>query len=246
MHDMREALKHGDKTGTGGVLMSTVIGFTHHGVAVAAEGDHATCPACKVGGPVMNDAYPHFTLMDGRQILVRGARVMCQCTDKPLVIPSQRDFIIQVNRAGRLQPSTAPGTYAPSAAEKLSDGPSRLVDDSDRICANMSNAEFRSLVLRLRDTAVLCCGKRLVELRRWGHADRARVETWFGVSDERVRQRLLEGIPHCLNTSARLLQQQRSWRSPPWPAASIFPSTAISSPVRIACRLRKFADWRSG
>jgi len=104
MHDMREALKHGDKTGTGGVLMSTVIGFTHHGVAVAAEGDHATCPACKVGGPVMNDAYPHFTLMDGRQILVRGARVMCQCTDKPLVIPSQRDFIIQVNRAGRIQP----------------------------------------------------------------------------------------------------------------------------------------------
>lgn len=195
MQDMREALKHGDETGTGGVLMSTVIGFTHHGVAVAAEGDHATCPACKVGGPVMNDAYPDFTLMDGRQILVRGARVMCQCADKPLVIPSQRDFIIQVNRGGRLQPSVAPGTYAPSAAEKLSDGPSHLVDDSERICANMSNAEFVSLVLRLRDTAVLCCGKRLVELRRWGHADRARVETWFGVSDERVRQRLLEGIP---------------------------------------------------
>ncbi|MGO4811332.1 M35 family metallo-endopeptidase [Cupriavidus sp. 2MCAB6] len=195
MDDMREALKHGDKTGTGGVLISTVIDFAHHGVAVAAEGDHATCPACKVGGPVMNDAYPHFTLMDGRQILVRGARVMCQCADKPLVIPSQADFIIQVNRGGRLQPSAAPSTYAPSSAEKLSDGPSHLVDDSERICANMSNAEFRSLVLRLRDTAVLCCGKRLVELRRWGHADRARVETWFGVSDERVRQRLLEGIP---------------------------------------------------
>lgn len=78
MHDMRAALKHGDETGTGGVLISTVIGFAHHGVAVAAEGDHATCPACKVGGPVMNDGYPDFALMDGRQILVRGARVMCQ------------------------------------------------------------------------------------------------------------------------------------------------------------------------
>ncbi len=188
MRDMREALKHGDKTATGGVLISTVIGFTHHGVPVAAEGDHATCPACKVGGPVMNDAYPHFTLMGGRQILVRGARVMCQCTNKPLVIPSQQDFIIEVDRTGHLQPLAAPGAFAPLAAEKLSDGPSNLVDDSERICANMSNAEFRSLVLRLRDTAVSCCGKRLVELRRWGHADRARVETWFGVANACLRE----------------------------------------------------------
>ncbi|MGO4575363.1 M35 family metallo-endopeptidase [Cupriavidus sp. 2TAF22] len=195
MTDMREALKHGDKTSTDGTLISTVIGFAHHGVSVAAEGDHATCPACKVGGPVMNDACPDFTLMDGRQILVRGARVMCQCTDKPWVIPSQQDFTIEVNRTSHPRPVTAPSSYAPVSAEKLSDGPGSPVDDSERICANMSNAEFRSLILRLRDTAIACCAKRLVELRRWEHADRARVETWFGVSDERVRQRLLEGIP---------------------------------------------------
>lgn len=58
IHDAREALKHGDKGSAGGVLISTVIGFTQHGVPVAAKGDYASCPACKVGDPVMIDAYP--------------------------------------------------------------------------------------------------------------------------------------------------------------------------------------------
>ncbi|EYS92706.1 hypothetical protein CF68_29520, partial [Cupriavidus sp. SK-4] len=116
MADMREALRHGDQTTTGGTLVSTVQRFEHHGVRVAGEGDHATCPACKVGGPVMNDAYPSFTLTDGRQILVRGAKVMCQCANKPLVIPSQSNFSIEVNRSGLLKTSAAQtaqgGAYA--------------------------------------------------------------------------------------------------------------------------------------
>ncbi|WP_454719481.1 MULTISPECIES: M35 family metallo-endopeptidase [Cupriavidus] len=194
MTDVREALKHGDETSTGGTLISTVIGFEHHGVSVAAEGDHATCPACKVGGPVRNDAHPHFMLMDGRQILVRGARVMCQCAVKPVVIPSQTDFVIEVDRMGHVEPSSVPSTPAPFSSEKLSGGPNSLVDDSEQICPNMSNAAFRSLILGLRDRAVSCCVKRLVELRRWSHADRVRVDTWFGVSDEGIRQRLLEGV----------------------------------------------------
>lgn len=114
MSDMREALRHGDKTTTGGVLISTVEDFSHHGVRVAAEGDHATCPACKVGGPVINDAYPDFVLMDGRQILVRGARVMCQCANKPVVIPSQHDFTIEVNRTGTAASAMFEGAYLPS------------------------------------------------------------------------------------------------------------------------------------
>lgn len=196
MTDMREALKHGDKTSTDGTLISTVIGFAHHGVSVAAEGDHATCPACNVGGPVMNDALPHFTLMDGRRILVRGARVMCRCAIKPVVVPSQQDFLIEVNWTGHLhQPSSAPGTYVPVAAEKLTEKPGKVVDDATRICPNVSNGEFRSAILSLRVKAISCCIKRLVELRRWNDADRARVETWFGTSEDKVRQCLLEGIP---------------------------------------------------
>lgn len=97
---MREALRHGDKTTAGGVLISSVDGVSHHGVRLAAEGDHATCPACKAGGPVINDVFPHFALADGRQLLVRGARVMCECESKPFVIPSQHDFAIEIHSAG--------------------------------------------------------------------------------------------------------------------------------------------------
>ncbi|WP_197523945.1 M35 family metallo-endopeptidase [Cupriavidus sp. USMAHM13] len=196
MEDLREALRHGDVTSTGGMLTSTVVGFRHEGVPVAAEGDYATCPACKAGGPVQNDAHVPFTLPNGRRLLVRGARVMCQCADKPVVIPSQHHFVVGVGGPGRVYRPAALNAHVPMAAEKLSgDGAGMLVDDAERICPNMSNGDFISMVLRLRDTAVACCVKRLEELHRWEHGDRARVMHWFGVADETIRHHLLDGIP---------------------------------------------------
>lgn len=96
MPDIRYALKDNDKTTTGGVLISTTQGMTHHGTPVGVEGDFATCPACKQGGPVFNDCNPKFGVL-GKQILVSGARVYCKCERKPLVIHSQSDFIIEVS-----------------------------------------------------------------------------------------------------------------------------------------------------
>ncbi|HEY0821966.1 MAG TPA: PAAR domain-containing protein, partial [Rhizobacter sp.] len=99
MSDMRCALLHGNKTTSGGTLIGTGDSMTHHGTRVAVEGDFATCPACKVGGPVINDCEPNFRLM-GKSILVEGARVLCQCQRKPLIIASQNTFTIEVNRSG--------------------------------------------------------------------------------------------------------------------------------------------------
>lgn len=112
MGDMREALRDGDQTTTGGVLEARGPGLNHGGRRVAGDGDWATCPACKNGGKVTNDAFPSSTLPDGRQILVRGAKVMCSCSDKPLVIPSQHTFNIEVNRKGigQSKPAVADGT----------------------------------------------------------------------------------------------------------------------------------------
>src|SRR5437879_2773301 len=107
MADMREALRDGDQTTTGGVLQSGAKGLSHGGRTIAGEGDSASCPACKKKGEVVNDACPSSTLPDGRQILVRGAKVMCSCSEKPLVIPSQHSFKIEVNRNGNTaQPLT--------------------------------------------------------------------------------------------------------------------------------------------
>ena len=85
VNNMRAAIRHGDATNRGGKVFATG-GIPHHGVEVAAEGDQATCPACNSIGTLFNDAYPAFTLTDGRQILVEGAWLKCKCATHPRVI----------------------------------------------------------------------------------------------------------------------------------------------------------------
>lgn len=96
MRDIRYALLNGNATTTGGVLIALNTYTIHHGVNVGVEGDHATCPACKVGGPVYNDCDPRYSL-HGKQILVSGARVFCKCKEHPRVLPSQSIFSIEVH-----------------------------------------------------------------------------------------------------------------------------------------------------
>ncbi|AVA33988.1 MULTISPECIES: PAAR domain-containing protein [Cupriavidus] len=115
MPDTRYALRNGDKTTTNGILIATGESMTHHGVKVGVEGDHATCPVCSVGGPVMNDCYPAFNV-HGKQILVSGARVYCKCQKPPLVIHSQTNFTIEVNRSSRGIVNTESASYASLAS----------------------------------------------------------------------------------------------------------------------------------
>lgn len=99
MADIRYPLKNGDKTSTGGILIATGRSVIHHGTTVGVEGDYATCPACGSGGEVRNDCYPAFDI-DGKEILVSGARVYCGCATHPIVFPSQGNFTVEVNRRG--------------------------------------------------------------------------------------------------------------------------------------------------
>lgn len=72
--------------------------------------------------------------------------------------------------------------------------PNALEDDLELICPNMSNAEFFSLMMRLRDKAVSLMGDRLAELARWSSADRAKVALWLGEDSETIRQTLRDGL----------------------------------------------------
>ncbi|WP_199031052.1 PAAR domain-containing protein [Ralstonia sp. ASV6] len=127
MPDVRYALKNYDKTTTGGVLISTTQGMTHHGQPVGVEGDFATCPACKGGGPVFNDCNPNFGVL-GKQILVSGARVYCKCQKRPVVIPSQSDFTIEV--VSSANPSRAGDSFGQPlmAGDSTRDGESEYAD----------------------------------------------------------------------------------------------------------------------
>lgn len=62
------------------------------------------------------------------------------------------------------------------------------------ICPNMTDAEFRKLVLGLRDEAVVITKQRIVELARWTPDIQARVAVWFGSPDNAIRTRLTAGL----------------------------------------------------
>ncbi|WP_196223932.1 hypothetical protein [Burkholderia cenocepacia] len=66
--------------------------------------------------------------------------------------------------------------------------------NTERICHNMTNKEFREMVLSKRDRAVSLIDKRIMDLQRWSNADKARVLQWFGRTDEGTRTTLLTGL----------------------------------------------------
>ncbi|WP_454725471.1 MULTISPECIES: M35 family metallo-endopeptidase [Cupriavidus] len=194
MMDIRRVLRNGDRTSNNGTLAGTSV-MTHHGVQLGVEGDMATCPACKSSGVVTNDCQPSFSVM-GKDVLVEGARVNCRCADKPVVIASQDDFTIEVNRGGGM-PLPASMAAAPvPASNKLTEGSAPETADADPalICQNMSNAEFYATMNRLRDKAVRLFGDRLAELERWNTADQDKVRLWFGNAREDTRERLRGGL----------------------------------------------------
>ncbi|WP_089162941.1 M35 family metallo-endopeptidase [Caballeronia sordidicola] len=66
--------------------------------------------------------------------------------------------------------------------------------DAPSICPNMTDAEFRAMVLKNRDRAVTHVDTRILDLKRWTAKDQARVALWFGSSSEDLRQRLMTGL----------------------------------------------------
>ncbi|WP_439686048.1 PAAR domain-containing protein [Cupriavidus oxalaticus] len=116
VEDMREVLRDHDPTATGGILICSRPGLQHGDKSMALEGDIATCFACRSQGPVFNDCFPNFDC-DGKQVLVRGARVHCRCTDKPLVLPTQNNFTVAVNRNGESRSLAQADHYAISLGD---------------------------------------------------------------------------------------------------------------------------------
>ncbi|MFK0376482.1 M35 family metallo-endopeptidase [Pandoraea sp. NPDC090278] len=63
------------------------------------------------------------------------------------------------------------------------------------ICPNMSNVEFRSLIVKLRNAAAYLVGDRIAGLARWDVVERSRVKDWFGRDDDEVRSVLQSRLP---------------------------------------------------
>ncbi|SOY50697.1 conserved hypothetical protein [Cupriavidus taiwanensis] len=195
MPDVRSALLDGDATTTGGRLVSTEPFMTHLGKSVAVHGTFATCPKCKEGGPALNNCEPAFTIM-GKTVLVEGARVYCKCASKPYVIASQTTFTIEVGSMRQTGVNDLSGEHMlPESRQKLADtSTDSLVHDADRICPNMSNAEFQVHIMRLRDEALNAVAARQVEMRRWSATDQQWFRQWFGTTDATAGDEIAAGL----------------------------------------------------
>ncbi|MFM0321924.1 M35 family metallo-endopeptidase [Caballeronia glebae] len=79
------------------------------------------------------------------------------------------------------------------------EGSSVVIDvNTERICPNMTNAEFRKVFADAQAEAVAKIGVRLKALNAWHTSEKDRVFQWFGRNDESMREHLLNGLGRVL------------------------------------------------
>ncbi|WP_423380377.1 M35 family metallo-endopeptidase [Burkholderia sp. LMG 32019] len=76
------------------------------------------------------------------------------------------------------------------------------------ICPNMSNEEFRKIVMRARDEAVRLINARIAALVRWDASEQARVTTYFGRANAQIRNTLSAGLPRLCSAIQELAPEK--------------------------------------
>lgn len=89
------------------------------------------------------------------------------------------------------------------------DGSEHVVEISTApICSNMSNKDFRELVMRARDAAVSLIQQRIAGVARWDAPEQARAKQFFGRADNEIRATLVSGLPKLLNAMQELVPEK--------------------------------------
>lgn len=213
---MRKILVVGDPPASGGrVLPYDGPMFDLYGHRVALIGGRAYCEGCnsvgiiaKAGGP----RRPQFI----SEAALEGDVVVCHCpVPQPLLSVLQHWSTCEDGEGGddhavgampnlaalALMPSTALAPQLAAFKKTVDDGVTHPpeAEQTENICPNMTNKEFATLALKLRDMAIdYITKKRLPELERWDTQAQALVTTWFAVADQRTREHLRKGLAACV------------------------------------------------
>ncbi len=182
--------------------------FLIHGHAVALIGGRVYCDGCHSVGIIAKAGGSRRTKFIS-ELALEGDVVMCHCPiPQPLVSSLQNtqthwdgsDSSVEATSEVLMALPVLSGQSEVSAAKKLIDENVKHppeAEQSENICPNMTNKQFGSLAMELRDRAVGFIKTRLEDLRRWDRDAQARVRTWFGVADENTRQYLVAGFTAC-------------------------------------------------
>ena len=80
--------------------------------------------------------------------------------------------------------------------------------DKPPVCRNMTNQEFRQVILKARDAAVVLVKDRIAALSKWDSKEKERVIYYFGRADEEVRSTLTRGLPRLLSALQELVPEK--------------------------------------
>jgi len=76
------------------------------------------------------------------------------------------------------------------------------------ICPNMSNKEFRQLIMKARDAGISLIKERIAAVARWDAKEQDRAKTYFARADEEVRSTLAAGLPRLLAAMQELVPEK--------------------------------------
>lgn len=201
---MRKILLVGDPPALGGhVLPYGGRMFDVHGHRVALIGGRAYCEGCNSVGIIAKAGGPR-RMQFISEVALEGDVVVCHC-------PVPQPLVSVLQQSGMYDDGDA---YAPAATVGRTLGPEmaafkKTVDaavehppeaeQTENSCPNMTNKEFATSTLKLRDMAIdYITKRRLPELERWDKEAQARVTMWFGIADEDTREHLRKGLAACV------------------------------------------------
>ena len=207
---MRKMVVVGDRPAPGGaVLPYSSREYSLHGHQVALIGGRAYCEGCNSVG-IIAKAGGRGRMGFISEVALEGDVVICHCPVPPPIIATLVHtswFEDMGGGIGNMEPHMlVPGwlkadSSSMAASKKLVDSEVTHppeAEQTENICPNMTNREFVTLALRLRDKAINLTERRLNDLETWGEPERQRVATWFGSNDEAVRQHLRVGLKRCI------------------------------------------------
>jgi hypothetical protein len=143
----------------------------------------------------------------GKEVALSGDICACGCQPAPVFYAS-RPFTMTMN-AGDMREASA-SHFSPTEGETesqrkfVTEPTAGLVDDVERLCPNMSNAEFRAHIMGLRDEALKLVAVRRAEIKRWLPADQRWFQLWFGTTDSSARDSIATGLVRMTNVLTSL------------------------------------------
>lgn len=206
---MRKMIVVGDPPAPGGaVLPYSSREYTLHGHQVALIGGRAYCEGCNSVGIIAKAGGPRRIEFIS-EVALEGDVVLCHCPIPPPLIATlvHTSWVDDMGGGtGDLEPHMlVPGWLRAdrstlAASKKLVDSEVTHppeAEQTENICPNMTNREFCTLVMELRDKAVQMIEVRLKDLEKWTKPEQQRVIQWFESNDEQIRQHLQTGLAAC-------------------------------------------------